>query len=291
MRRLIVSSSSLLLAASLCLAVLIPAGAAGSTPRVCPQQRDRASIVPPCCPTPINAPDRASTSTSTSAQPCCVQSSACCAQGGTCCTTTCCTTACCTTTCCTVPCTSGALTIASSPDPSTAGRKVVISGGLTSNPASGVQVVLWRELSGQTTFHQFTHTTTDSAGQYKITLARGTVNADQKWYVTANTLQSPTLQQHVDAVVGLAGLHAISAGHSMLLRGHVTPSHAGQVVLIEQRHGAHWTVIARPRLGHNSNYGVTHRFAHAGTVALRTVLPGDARNNRSNSATLTVTVS
>ncbi len=49
-------------------------------------------------------------------------------------------------------------------------------------------------------------------------------------------------------------------------------------------------MIARPRLGHNSKYGIVHRFARSGTVELRTVLPGDARNNRSNSTTLTVTV-
>ena len=77
----------------------------------------------------------------------------------------------------------------------------------------------------------------------------------------------------------------------MLLRGHVTPSHAGQIVLVEQRKGSQWTVIARPRLGHASNYGVMHRFVRAGTVVLRTVLPGDARNDRSGSSTLTVTVS
>ena len=167
----------------------------------------------------------------------------------------------------------------------------MISGGLTSNPPpSGVEVVLWRELSGQSTFQQVTQTTTDSAGQYKITLTRGMVNADQKWYVTANGLQSPTLQQQVNALIGLAGRHTVSAGQAMLLRGQVTPSHAGQVVLIEQRHGTHWNVIARPRLGQHSKYGIMHRFARAGTVELRTVLPGDARNDRSNSATLTVTV-
>ena len=116
------------------------------------------------------------------------------------------------------------------------------------------------------------------------------VNADQKWYVTASGLQSPTLQQRVGALVGLAGLHAVSAGQAMLLRGQVTPSHAGQVVLIEQHGGGHWAVIARPRLGQHSKYGVVHRFTRSGTVELRTVLPGDARNNRSNSATLTVTV-
>ena len=167
----------------------------------------------------------------------------------------------------------------------------MISGSLTSNPPpSGVQVVLWRELSGQSIFHQVTQTTTDSAGQYTFTLTRGMVNADQKWYVTANSLQSPTLQQHVNALVGLAGGHTVSAGHAMLLRGQVTPSHAGQVVLIEQRNGGHWAVIARPRLGQHSKYGVVHRFTRSGVVELRTVLPGDASNSRSNSPTLTITV-
>lgn len=151
-------------------------------------------------------------------------------------------------------------------------------------------MALWRELSGQSTFQQVAQTTTDSAGQYKFTLKAGTVNADQQWYVSANGLQSPTLHQSVNAVVGLAGLHSIVVGNAMMLRGHVTPSHAGQVVLVEQRKGSQWAVIARPRLGHASNYGVMHRFARSGTVTLRTVLPGDSRNNRSDSGTLTVTV-
>jgi hypothetical protein len=150
--------------------------------------------------------------------------------------------------------------------------------------------VLWRELSGQSTFQQAAQTTTDSAGQYKFTLKAGTVNADQQWYVTANGLQSPTLQQAVSAVVGLAGLHSVLVGHAMLLRGHVTPSHAGQIVLIQQRKGGQWAVIARPKLGKGSNYGVMHKFARSGAVTLRAVLPADARNNRSDSSTLTVTV-
>lgn len=283
MRRLIVPSSLLLFAASLCvMAMLSPAGAAGSVPHIiCPQQR--AGVIT-CCPPPTNAAHKTNgAKSSPRIVPCCPVPTNCCPQSsGTCCMQT---------ACCATPCTPGALTIASSPDPSTAGRKVVISGGVTSNPAvAGATVVLWRELSGQSTFHQAAQTTTDSAGQYKFTLSAGMVNADQQWYVTANGVQSPTLHQLVNAVVGLAGLHNIAVGHAMLLRGHVTPSHAGQIVLIEQRDGSQWTVIARPRLGHASNYGAMHKFARAGTVALRTVLPGDARNDRSGSSTLTVTV-
>jgi len=280
MRRLIVPSSLLLFAALLCVAAMpSPAGATGSVhSRLCPQER---SGIADCCPIPTSAKG--------SAIPCCPQSgTTCCESATTCCASgTCCAQA----VCCATPCTSGALTIASSPDPSTAGRKVVISGGLTSSPAvAGATVVLWRELSGQSSFQQAAQTTTDSAGQYKFTLKAGMVNADQEWYVTANGLQSPTLQQHVKALVGLGGLHSVVAGHAMLLRGHVTPSHAGQIVLVEQRKGGRWTVIARPRLGHASNYGVVHRFKRAGTVALRTVLPGDSRNERSLSSTLTLTV-
>jgi hypothetical protein len=278
MHRPIVPSSLLFLAGLLCvLAMLGPAVAVASVPRIiCPQQRP--SIVP-CCPVPVNGTN--GTSSSAKIVPCCPQASTCCPP----------TTCCAQTACCATPCTVGALTIAASPDPSTAGRRVVISGGLTSNPPpAGAQVALWRELSGQSSFQQVAQTTTDGAGQYKFTLKPGMVNADQHFYVTANGLHSPTLDQHVKALVGLSGTHSVAVGRAMLLRGHVTPSHAGQVVLIEQLGGGRWTVIARPRLGHASNYGVMHRFTRSGTVALRTVLPGDSRNDRSGSGTLTVTV-
>jgi hypothetical protein len=116
------------------------------------------------------------------------------------------------------------------------------------------------------------------------------VTGDQQWYVTANGLQSPTLQQHVRAIVGLAGPHTAVVRQAILLRGHVTPSHAGQVVLIELRKGSQWTVVARPKLGHESSYGVMYRFKRSGTADLKAVLPGDSRNDTSGSPTLVVTV-
>jgi hypothetical protein len=276
MRRLIVPSSLLFLAALLCVAALLSsAGAAGAEPHIlCPQQGAQT-----CCPLPTSGAQH--NATRPNFVPCCPTPT-----NGTCCTST----TCCATTCCTV-CTPTGLTIAASPDPSTAGRQVVISGGLTSNPVAGATVVLWRELSGQSSFHQLTQTTTDSAGQYKITMKRGSVNADQKWYVTTNGIQSPTVSQTVNALVGLsASSRSVAAGSPVVLTGRVTPSHAGQVVLIEQSRGASWTVIARPRLGHASTYTMSHRFTQAGAVKLRAVLQGDTRNDRSNSPTLTVRV-
>lgn len=289
MRRLIFSSSLLVLAVSVfVVAAPGPAGAAGSVRHssvphiICPLQP---SVTPTCCPVSTSAKNRGAAGF----LPCCpYPTNACCPTTTTCCTSsTCCTSA----TCCTAPCTPGALSIASSPDPSTAGRKVVISGGMTSNPVSGAQVALWRKLSGQSSFHQIAQTTTDSAGQYTFTMKPGSVNADQQFYVTAGGLTSPTVQQQVDALVGLvAASHTVGAGQPLALSGHVTPSHAGQVVLIEQRRGGAWAVIGRPRLSHASKYAMSHRFAHAGAVKLRAVLQGDARNNRSNSPTVTVTV-
>jgi hypothetical protein len=166
---------------------------------------------------------------------------------------------------------------------------VVISGGLTP-PVAGATAVLWSEPSGQSTFRQIAQTATDSAGRYTFTLTRGMVSADQQWYVTANGLRSPTLQQHVKALVGLAGPHTAVVGRAMMLHGHVTPSHAGQVVLIELRKGSQWRVIARPKLGRASSYDVMYRFRRSGTADLRAVLPGDSRNDTSGSPVLAVTV-
>lgn len=283
MRRFIPPSSLVFLIASICvLAGLTPAAATGASPHIiCPQM-----LVPGCCPVPVQSPQRRP-----DIAPCCPTPT----NGGCCGTTTCCTqgTACCTqgTTCCTGTCTPGDLTIASSPDPSLAGHKVVIRGGLTANPVAGTQVVLWRELAGQTSFQKVTQATTDSAGQYRITLRAGSVNADQQVYVTAAGLRSPTLHQQVNALVALStSTRSVATRTPITLRGRVAPSHAGEVVLIEQLFGKHWMVIARSRLGHASSYALSHRFQQAGGKKLKAVLLADARNARSSSPTVTVTV-
>jgi hypothetical protein len=287
MRRSIVPPSLVLAAAAAAviwiLAVSGPATAAPRAPRVvpCPLQSAQALS---CCPLPPGAmtsrlqpiccghPTPCCAST-----PCCVGSACCPASSGTCCTTT--------------PCPSSSLTIASSPNPSTAGQKVVISGAMTGTPVAGAQVVLWRELAHQSSFQQVAQTTTDSAGDYSFTMQRGAVMGDQAWYVTSNGMQSSTVQQQVAAVVALASsTRSAAVGQAIVLRGHVTPSHAGQVVLLEVRHGSTWQVIARPRLGRGSSYSLSRRFARPGPVVFRAVLPGDSRNARSTSRTVTVTV-
>jgi hypothetical protein len=195
-------------------------------------------------------------------------------------------------TCCTpTPCPSGSLTIAASPSPSIAGQKVVISGGMMGNPAAGAQVVLWRELVNQSSFQRVAQTVTSSAGQYSFTLKRGSVMADQAWYVTSNGMQSSTVHQQVAALVALAAsTRSTVVGQTIVLHGNVTPAHAGQVVLVEVRHAGAWRVMARPRLGHSSTYSLSHRLTKAGAAVFRVVLPADSLNARSTSPAVTVTV-
>jgi hypothetical protein len=168
---------------------------------------------------------------------------------------------------------------------------VVISGVLSASPAAGAQVVLWREKAGQSSFHRVAQTTTDSSGRYTFTRGRGTVMADQKWYVTSGALQSATLEEQVRALVALSpSSRTTLAGQAVVLRGHVTPSHAGQVVLIEQRGSGSWRVIARPRLSKGSSYSISHRFTKSGKSQLRAVLEQDGRNLTSASPTVTLMV-
>jgi hypothetical protein len=167
----------------------------------------------------------------------------------------------------------------------------VISGALTTSPAGGVQVVLWREKAGQTSFQQIAQTTTDSSGRYSFTRGRGAVMADQAWYVTSGSLRSATIEQDVRAIVALApSTRTAVAGQAVRLHGHVAPSHAGEVVLIEQKHAGAWRVIARPRLSKNSTYSLSHRFMQAGKSELRAVFRFDTRNTTSASPTVTLTV-
>jgi hypothetical protein len=271
MRRLIVSLSLLVAAA----AIWVLGAASPATAIVC---SEASSHIVPCCPLP---PD-----TTLPIQPVCCQPATCCATGITA------QPACCPSAgCCTPPCVAGTLTIASSPNPSTAGRKVVISGRLTGSTLSGAQVVLWRELAGQSTFDQMSQTTTDGSGHYAFTLGSGSVMTDQAWYVTSSGLKSATIQQQVGAVLGLASsAPSTTVGRAIRLSGHVTPSHAGEVVLVEASRGGTWRVIGRPRLGRGSTFALSERFSKPGTVRLRTVLRGDTRNEQSISPTLTVSV-
>jgi len=116
----------------------------------------------------------------------------------------------------------------------------------------------------------------------------GMVQTNRRWYVSARDVRSRTLDQRVHALS--ASAMNINPGDGVTLSGQVTPSHRGQRILLARRAGTTWRTIARPRLGRGSRYTVGLRFTLASSVELRAVLPGDGRNIRSYSPTITVVV-
>src|SRR5436309_1905174 len=134
------------------------------------------------------------------------------------------------------------LAIGTAPNPSTAGAPVVISG----RSLAGVPVALWQRLPQQRLFRRLLTTSTDSMGQYTM---RTQPDTNRQWYVTARGLRSRVVTQRVQALVTLAASStAVVPDRSVVLIGAVSPTHAGQRVLLEQRSAVGgWRLIARPR--------------------------------------------
>jgi hypothetical protein len=182
------------------------------------------------------------------------------------------------------------LTISSSPDPSTEGQPVTISGRLF-GASSGTAVNLWQKLPGQSTFKRVALAATNSAGDYKIVRGAGTVQTNATWYATSASATSPTWLQRVSALIKLAASPARpGAGESVTLSGRVLPAHSGERIVLQQRTSNGWRTIASGRLGSRSKFVLHHRFAHKGVVVLRALLAADARNVQSRSAPVKVSV-
>jgi hypothetical protein len=184
-----------------------------------------------------------------------------------------------------------ALAVKSAPNPSTAGGRVTVSGRLSGSPDVGSPVVLWQRLPGRTGFQRVATASTATAGQYTIARPAGAVETNRFWYVTAGGMRSRTVAQQVQATVTLTiAASGAAPGQLRTFRGHVSPAHAGQRVVLEQRSHAGWQALARARLDRGSNFRLRHKFRHRGAKQVRAVFPGDSRNIRSPSGVVVVAV-
>jgi hypothetical protein len=181
------------------------------------------------------------------------------------------------------------LSIASNPNPSVDGQKVTISGRLLGG-SSGTTVSLWQKLPGQATFTRVAQTTTNSTGNYSIVRGAGMVQMNTTWYTSTGTggATSRKLPQRVDAQVKLVTWTV--ANRLLKLKGHVSPSHRGERIALQRRTANGWQTIATTVIGRLSRFTVRHRFAHKGSVTLRAVFAGDARNVQSASAPVRILV-
>jgi hypothetical protein len=186
------------------------------------------------------------------------------------------------------PCLLG-VTIASTPNPSTTGQGVTVSGRVLGAASAATSVELWQELPGQKAFQMAAQTNGSAAGNYSfMRIARW----NTEWYVTAGARRSAIDSQGVRALVALSG-HVVRARRvqRIAVRGSVTPSHAGAQVLVEEAARGRWVIVARPRLGRFSRYRASVAFGRPGPARLRVVLPADAANVRSVSPVLIISAS
>ncbi len=186
------------------------------------------------------------------------------------------------------------LTINASPNPIIAGEGVLIYGRLQGPNAGGQLIRLYRHLGGRPGYSPVGTTTTFPNGFYEFTRAAGVVYTNRDWFARGpNGSFSRTVREHVAALVTLnESTSSAVTGKRVVFTGHVTPAHAFQRVLLQQQLGSSddWRTLRTALLGPRSNYAVAYSWRTPGERDIRVVLPGDARNIRSSSDAVQLTI-
>jgi len=177
--------------------------------------------------------------------------------------------------------------IQASPNPSTAGDLVTISGRVAG--ASGGRVVLWQRLYDQRRYHRVTATGVSGSGRYSLVLKH--VDSKRRFYVTFNGAHSRVVHQSVHAMITLSSSDpSPTPGERLTFTGHVAPRHPHQKIAIQQLVGRHWQQLGSTRLTRRSDYSFRALFPRNQDVTLRAVLNASNRNTRSFSAKLPLAV-
>ena len=185
------------------------------------------------------------------------------------------------------------LTIHAVPHNIIAGEAVLIYGRLADH--QGGQVIrLYHRIAGQPQFSLISVTHTDSSGRYEFTRAEDIVMTNRSWFVRGPGLtHSRTVHERVAALVSLAASsQSGTTRHPITFSGHLTPDHAGSVVLLQVQKGSSddWTTLARGVVGTDSNYQIAHAWRTPGARDVRVLFRGDARNTPSASDPVSVVI-
>jgi hypothetical protein len=186
------------------------------------------------------------------------------------------------------------LTINAFPNPIIGGEGVLIYGRLQGPNAGGQTIRLYAHLGGRPGYLPVGRTTTFPNGFYEFTRAQGLVYTNRDWFVIGpNGSHSRTVHEHVAALVGInPSTNAAVTGQRVVFTGHVYPNHAFQQVLLQQQVGSgdDWRTLRSALLGPGSNYAVAYSWRTPGERDVRVVLPADARNIRSSSDAVQLTI-
>ncbi len=177
-----------------------------------------------------------------------------------------------------------ALTIHAVPHRIIAGEAVLIYGQLKGADQADQTIRLYHRVAPNRSYSLISITKTNSAGQYEFTRAEGVVETNRSWFVRGPVLShSRTVYEHVAALVTLATSPTPAVGltrHPIVFSGHVTPDHAGSVVLLQAQNGSgdRWTTLKRGVVGSGSNYQVSYAWRVPGERDVRVLFGGDRRN-------------
>jgi hypothetical protein len=187
------------------------------------------------------------------------------------------------------------LTIAATPNPISSGEGVLIYGQLKGSAVSGQTIYLYHRIAGQPRFTLIGHTTTNSFGFYEFTREEGVVLTNRNWFVRGpNGTHSRTIHERVSALVSLSSTSATAdTGQPVGFSGAVSPAHPFQRVLLREQDsitGSGFKTIGVTRTDGASAFVIAHRWARPGVYAVQATFPGDFRNIRGESDTITIIV-
>ncbi|MBV9818907.1 MAG: hypothetical protein JOZ07_11230 [Solirubrobacterales bacterium] len=192
-----------------------------------------------------------------------------------------------------------ALTIHLVPPSITAGDQVDIIGQLEGADSANQVIRLYHRINPNQRFTLISTTRTDATGRYEFQRADGVVQTNRSWFTRGPALShSRTVHEHVSAAVtispdpGSGGAVIGDTRHPLTFTGHVSPSHAGQLVRLQVSDdgGQTWQYVKSARLDANSDYSISQAFRVAGPLDVRVVLPADPRNDRSYSDDVSVQI-
>jgi hypothetical protein len=107
---------------------------------------------------------------------------------------------------------------------------------------------------------------------------------NRSWFVRGPVVtHSMTVHERVAALVSIATSPNPAVGftrHPITFSGHVTPDHAGSVVLLQAQRGSSddWHTLERGVVGPGSNYQISFAWRTPGAREVRVLFPGDRRN-------------
>jgi hypothetical protein len=186
---------------------------------------------------------------------------------------------------------SGHISIVVSPNPATAGSRLVIAGRAGTSSKPGVAVTLWEAPYGQSQFRPAMLVFTRSGGAYRMVRRVGTGWTNRRWFVTAGGQRSRIVLVRVRPLITLhASPSTLAAGQAATLTGRVRPAHPGEHVELQQRFGRKWRTVGRLTVNRHSSFETKHHFGARGIFQLRVTFTGNGKNAAGRSAPLRLTV-